>query len=325
MPPLIIGSVLIVSGVLKIGKTADERELADLGVPRLLRRRFLAVIHPWAEIVLGLSLVLLGGVLGLIAALAATALMAGYLWMVAGALRRASGASCSCFGSSRPVTRSTVIRNGWLTMLSAAAAASTWSNPLLGGPVASLEGDGVLWVLMAVAAAFTVALIVRPDSGERRAASADGLGAASDDGERDYVRARTPAVGVTFADGTGTNLRLLARHRPTILLAVSEACGSCVAVIERVEEWRAMLPEVDIRLLVTRTPQESGLTETAEPQTVHDPQGLVSESIGPWSTPSALLLGVDGMLAGGPVSGTAAIAAFMTEIDESLRSVRQAG
>ncbi len=325
IPPLIIGVVLIFSGALKIGQPVDLQELTTLGVPAPLRRRWLAVLHPWAEIALGIALVALGGALGVLAGLAATGLMAGYLWLVSRALRTTPDASCSCFGSSRPVTRAAVIRNAWLTALSIVAAAVTWANPLLGGPLAALGGEGALWALGAAAAAFTTALIVRPDAAERGAPGAAAPAPGTDGEEADYVRTRTPAVAVTLADGSTTNLRLLASRRPTLLLAVSETCGSCTAVIEGAPGWRERLPEVDIRFLVTASPQSSTLTATAEPQTLHDTEGLVRESLGPWPTPTALLLGVDGMLAGGPVSGPTDITEFVADIEESLREVRALG
>ncbi|MBO0980988.1 DoxX family protein [Microbacterium sp. SD291] len=325
MPALIVGVVLIFSGVLKAGAPADMHELETLGVPAPLRRRWLVVLHPWAEIALGLALIALGGVLGVLAGLAATVLMAGYLWLVSRALRTAPDASCSCFGSSRPVTRATVVRNAWLTALSAAAAAVSWANPLLGGPVAALGWEGALWVLGAAAAALTAALIVRPDGAEPAASESTALSAPQDADESEYFRTRTPAVAVTLADGTTTNLRLLASRRPTLLLAVSETCGSCQSVIDGAVQWRERLPEVDVRLMVTLPPESSTLADTTAPQTLHDPQGLVAESLGPWRTPSAVLLGVDGMLAGGPVSGPGAVEEFVAEIEESLRELRPAG
>jgi hypothetical protein len=92
----------------------------------------------------------------------------------------------------------------------------------------------------------------------------------------------------------------------------------CAPVIESAPAWRELLPEIDIRLLVTRSPQESRLTDTSEPQTVHDPHNYVSGSIADWYSPTAILLGADGMLAGGPESGHDAIRDFVEEIRASL-------
>lgn len=328
--PLVMAGVLIASGVAKLRRPDDLASWAELGVPAWLRQRWLLALHPWGEIALGVALAVFGGLLGTIAAMVALLLMIAYVVLVARAVGRGEDASCACFGTRKSVSAVTVWRNAWLTLVAAGAVALTWLLPLWGGAVLV-----AWWAGLAVLAivAVTVALVMWPEPEARGTADAAASGTAlaepagspgSAGDELDYIRTRTPAVPVTRADGRIVNLRDLARMRPQLLLAVSETCGSCIPVIERIGEWRARLPELEVRFLLRAEPDRSGLTDTAEPQTLHDPAGYVSASISDWATPTAVLLGVDGMLAGGPVTGEEAIAAFVEDVHEVLHSEDEA-
>jgi hypothetical protein len=330
---LTMAVVLVASGIAKLRTTDDLAGWQSLGVPAPLRQQWLLRLHPWGEIALGVALAVLGGWLGLLAAVVCLALMIAYTVLIGRALRRDDEASCACFGSAVPITGRTLVRNMWLTVLAAAVVATIWASPLWGGAVlAAVEAAAWLWIVGGVVAAVTVLLIVRS---EQPAAAAGGEAAASvlparrgevadEDGMLEYVRTRIPAVPVTLGDGTPANLRDLALQKPMLLLAVSETCGSCAITRERVPEYRRLLPEVDVRLLITATPQQSGITEAAEPQSLHDPEGHVRASIGDWGVPTAVLLGADGLLAGGPETGPDAVESFVGDIYESLHGERPA-
>ncbi len=323
--PLILGLVLVASGLLKIKHPDDPAGWEQLGVPRLLRRPTLVRLHPWAEVVLGLVLITLGGWVGMLAALGAVSLMAAYTALILRALRRPEPSSCACFGAASAVTRVTLVRNLWLLLLAvlAVAVALPTSAP---GPLVSLfgaGGDAVAWTAMAAAAALTVWLLVRDGASPAspRAETADAPGALAEEDEAlDYLRTRTPAVPLTLADGSTATLRDLSTARAVLLFAVSETCGSCAPVIERIPAWREELPELDVRVLLSSEPGVSALTSSQEPQSLHDPQQYVRHSLGYWATPSAVLLGADGMLAGGPVVGPEAIIEFVGDIEEQLHA-----
>ena len=329
VPALIIAAVLLASGVAKLRHPDDLKGWVELGVPAPLRREWVLRLHPWGEIALGLALAVFGGVLGLLAALAAVGLMGAYTWLVVRTWRAnrrtaaagADPASCACFGQQRPVTGVTVARNVWLLALALSAASGTWINPLLGGPLAAVGADWG-WIAGLAAAAVTALLIVWPEAGAPADQPRSTSPSSAVDGDEllDYVRTRTPAVPVMQADGTTVNLRTLTAARPLLLVAISDICGACVPVIEQIPTWREMLPEVDVRMLLVVPPEQSRLTETEEPQTLHDMNGYVRGSIGEWATPAAVLLGIDGMLAGGPVEGVSAVEAFVAEIYETLHS-----
>ncbi|OJU40406.1 MAG: hypothetical protein BGN97_11225 [Microbacterium sp. 69-10] len=316
-PALIVVAVLLVSGIAKLRTPDDEAGWAELGVPAALRRHWLMRLHPIAEIVLAAALLALGGVLGVLAAVAATVLFAIYLVMVWRAKQRTPDASCACFGERKPITTRTLLRNGWLVVMAALAAVGVGSTPLLGG-VAAVATWMWPWTLGLAAVAFTFVLLNQPTASIAAAAPSD----VADEELEDYLRTRTPAVPVTRGDGAVMNLRTLSMQKPILLLSVSETCGSCKPVIERADAYRELLPEASVQLLVRTTPDVSPMVSTAAPFTLHDPDGHVRDSLDMPRTPSAVLLGADGLLAGGPVVGHPDIEAFVGDVYESLHGER---
>lgn len=323
-PALLLGGVLIASGLLKLRTPADLREFDQLGVPAPLRRLWIARLHPWAETALGILLWLTGGWLGTLAAIAATVLMGSYLALVVRARRAAPDASCACFGTSKTITAVTIARNAWLLLLAVLAVATSWTFPVLGGPVNVLGADGWAAVALAAGAAVTVALITWPEPPASPSLPPEAAPAsfAEEADELDYVRTITPAIPVAVADGTTRTLRQLSSQRPQLLLAVSPTCGSCTTTIGSRERWRGLLPELDIRLLLNTPVESSELIEAEGVMSLHDAERWVAPSLGYSTTPSAVLLGVDGLLAGGPISGAEAIEEFVGDIYESLHGVR---
>ncbi|MBN9157306.1 MULTISPECIES: MauE/DoxX family redox-associated membrane protein [unclassified Microbacterium] len=326
---LILVGVLAVSGVAKLRAPDDAAGWEALGIPAVLRRAWLIRLHPIAELVLAAALLLLGGLLGTVAAVVAVLLFAAYLAMVWRARLRTPDASCACFGERRPITGRTLLRNAWLTLLAVVAAATIGALPPFGGVVV-LAAAFWPWTLAFAAVAVTFALTWErssDDAGPARAGQPSAaVPARGEDAElEDYLRTRTPSVPVQLGDGETVNLRELAAQQPLLLLFVSETCGSCTPVIESAGAYRSLLPEVSVRLVLQLRPEESTLTSAAEPQTLHDPHRYASGSIGDFSTPTAVLLGMDGMLAGGPVTGAGAIAEFVDDVYESLHGERPPG
>lgn len=326
--PLLLAAVLVASGVAKLRRPDDLAGWADLGVPAVFRRTWLLRLHPWGEIALGLALALLGGLLGELAALAAVALMAGYLVFVTRIVRSGTDASCACFGARKRVTGATVTRNAWYVALAVMAAATTWANPPWGGPLLALRGDSWLWALGLLAAAITVAITMWPAPEETSTGAqpmTEVAGASASDDDLDYIRSRTPAVPVTLAGGELTDLRTLSMTgRPLLTLQVNPGCGSCVDIYERLDAIRTTLPEVSVRLLLTQEPGDSAWTEKGESPSLHDPHRYVGQTIGQNATPTAVLFGLDGLLAGGPVVGSHDIFGFVDDIYESLHGERPA-
>lgn len=319
-PALIVAAVLLVSGIAKLRNPDDEAGWQELGVPAVLRKKWLIRLHPVGEIVLAVAVVSLGGWLGVAVGSVAALLFIAYLVAVWVARRRSPDASCACFGARQQITTRTILRNAWLVLLALASAVAVLWLPVVGGALwLSLVSPTALIALGAVA--LTMWLAHGPASESGREAPAEPLLAEhpNDDELADYIPRPIPAVPVEQGNGDMLNLQRLAALKPILLLAVSETCGSCIPVIERAGQWRELLPEVSVRFLLKADPARSALTQDeGDDQSLHDQYSYVRDSIGGWKTPSAVLLGTGGLLAGGPVEGEQAISAFVDDIYEQL-------
>ncbi len=283
-----------------------------------MSQRWVEVTHSASEIVLGLILAIGTGTLFRLAALGALGMCAAYLVLVGSAVRRNTTAQCNCFGGlgSERVTRMTVWRNAWLLALALGTVAIAW----YGHSVREWVVDDGGWQTVAGAAVATITLwLVLPHPNSRSGATDVTAGrTAGSESPEDYVRCRTPVVPVLLGDSTETTLREVSNQRAQLILAVSAGCVSCTETMQEVPRWRTALPQIEIRLLLADAPQESPFTSAAEPQTLHDVHGYVRDSLGLFGTPAAVLLGMDGALAGGPVIGSGAVAEFVSDIEYEL-------
>ncbi|WP_330476611.1 MauE/DoxX family redox-associated membrane protein [Terrabacter sp. C0L_2] len=318
LAPVVLAVVLVVSAVGKLrAPSASAEAFRDLRVPAALSGSLVVQALPWVEIALALGLVALGGLPGAAAAVATLVLFAAYLVLVVRALGFDEDVECACFGEFAPgrISRRTVVRNAWLVALAAVGVAAQSPSVL------TRIADGLLpwwWLAGAVAAAITTWLVV----GGSSAAVPTVEPTAYADEEGDYVRYRTPALPIMLGDGSTSTLRALSAERPQLLLYVSDWCSSCHDVVEAVPRWRELLGPVDVRLVLADAPSETALTSADEPQSLHDTERLLNESFGMRRTPSAILLGADGLLAGGPVVGHDDVLEFVEAIAVELGVAR---
>ena len=323
LAPVLLAAVLVVAAAGKLRAPAHSADaLVALDVPRWLRAPRLVKAHPWAELALAVALVLATGWLGTAVAVAAALLFAGYLVLIARAATQPEPVDCDCFGAlgAGPVTRRTVVRNVWYLVV---AGLAIWAHAGGVGPasaVVGLDAAGWWWFAGAAAAAVTVAVTMHGQGSARPDAEAAG----DEEDVADYIRVRTPAVPVSLPDGGTRTLRELSRERAQLILLVSETCGFCEVVAKQVPAWRKELELIDLRLLVPTEPGKTTMTEALnDPMTLHDPAQLVRETFSVRGMPSAVLLGIDGLVAGGPVSGTVAIEEFVQEIRNQLDEVHE--
>ena len=320
--PLLLSCVLALSGVAKLRDPRSSAAAFDaLEVPRLLSGSAVRRGHPWLEFVLAVALLTLPGGWQLAAAGAVLALLVVYLWLVIRALSFTDPVDCACFGAmgSDRVTRWTVLRNAWLVLLGVIAVPVATSDASVLNRLVELGSEA--WWLAAVAAGMVTIALVMARPGQS-AHPSEHVTPSSYGDQEEYLRRPTPHLPVSLADGTTVSVRALAERRPQLLVHVSELCGSCSATVAAVPRWREVLPEVDIRLLLRSGADSSPWASASEPQTIHDPAGYAAVTMDMPRTPSAVLLGVDGLLAGGPVTGPDAIQAFVEEITHELEAAR---
>ncbi len=313
--PLIVAAVFVASA---LGKLADPRRAAlafdALKVPRPLAQGWIRAAHPWAELLIALCLVVTSGIPAVVTATVTTVLAVVYLVLIVRALQSPEPTDCACFGvvGAEQVSGWTVLRNVWLLGLSAV---SVWVAQDGRSPLQWAVGLGsdAWWLVAMVAAATMTALVVHPSAPKPAAEDA-----VEDLDLEDYERtADPPRPRSPWRTGAVVSLREFAGSRPKLILAVSGTCSSCLPTIEAAPQWRERLPEVDIHLLYAST-DDPATSSPSQPQTLYDPQRFVYEALQLRGTPSAVLLGADGMLAGGPVAGHDVISAFVADVEAEL-------
>ena len=311
---LTLAAVLGVSAVAKLrDPQAFEDGFVSLRVPSLVPRRAASRAVPWVEAALAALLLLSSGPRLAVAASLAVALMAVYTWLVARALTFDAPVDCACFGTlgSDAVGPVTLARNVLLLGLSLVAVGVGASGGSAPDAVTDLVASD-WWTFGAVVATVGVALTIvgrpveKPTPAEER--------------ELDYERRPIPYGVLAMPDGTTTTLAELAATQARLLVVLNPRCGPCVRTAEKLDAWADRLgPAVGI---VAVHPEVGLDLPHGEVLTAVEPAHNVRRvfSVG---APGAVLLGADGLMAGGPVAGEDAVEAFVHEIMLELRSAPQ--
>lgn len=325
--PILLSITLLVSGLAKLGeRRATEDAMTSLRIPALGLHHAAASVLPIAEIVLALGLwipvvplqVVIAGLLAL--------LTLAYLVIIARALTFEEQVECSCFGSlaSPTVSRATLGRNILLTLAALVtvlvAAAGLLTAVLVQAPL-TLVSVGLALVLTILLTVLTLGgTAPTSTTSDGPAAPGEEADEVDEEGLLEYERTEIPAAVLQKKDGSLTTLRKLTYRRAALLLFVTDGCGPCVRVLGQGERWRSEIGElIDIRFVFSR-PAEHLLPRTAElagESVLHDLQFIARDALAgdePLSSPSAVLLGADGLLAGGPVTGGDAVIQFVDEI-----------
>lgn len=175
------------------------------------------------------------------------------------------------------------------------------------------------WVAGLAVAAATTYLIVRESVPETVAEE-------SLEPEEDYLRLPIPDVPVRVREGGAElSLRDLAAERAQVILLLSPGCGPCTTISNKVPQWAKDLPEIDFRVLNAISHQNMReIKPVWEPYFVEEIRHEVGGVFGNPGRPSAILLGMDGLLAGGPVVGLTAIEQLVADMTEQISAARQA-
>lgn len=305
---LTLASVLAVSGIAKVRQPlAVEDAFVSLRVPSVVRRRPAARVLPWLELALAVLLLVSPSALLVAVLVVVWALMLTYTALVARALTDESPVECSCFGKlgRHQVDRLTLVRNLLLLLL---ASAGLWFAVAGGSVPATLPDLGAdeWWVLAAAVAAAAVAVLVVGGPSADTKVVGEPL---------DYERQPIPYGVLTRPGGPSATLTELASTQARLLVVLNTNCGPCDRIAAKLDPWESRLaPAVGILAVY---PQAGPDVAHAESLTMVEPELNVRRlfSVG---TPSAMLLGADGLMAGGPVAGEGAVAQFVEDIVAEL-------
>lgn len=317
LPSLLLTLVLIVSATFKLrdsSTTADA--FASLRLPVWLRRLNGPVLLPYAELVLAVALLVIPSPAYVVVTVVVALLFIAYLVVILRALGFEEHVECGCFGrlGLGEVDRFTALRNALLVVLALVAVGDALAGHSVIHRLTSFGGAEWTWLLGVLVAVLLTWLIVGRRGESTRAATAF----AHEADQLDYQRQPIP-YGALRDRGTGEASALFAvgGGGPALLVFLNETCGACLRTMEVLPEWA----ERHALLRTIAVPAVEGAAELpdlgANVSWMDDPGATVARTFGV-GYPAAVLLGADGLLAGGPESGFDDISAFLGEISEQL-------
>lgn len=297
--PAVWTLILVVSAAAKLRAREDTLSaLQVLPLPAALRTRAVAVGLPVVEIALAVALVAASGRVFMVVASALCCLALGYLAVVTVILRRGESTRCACFGalSGGEVTAATLVRN--LLLLAGAVATLAWA---LAGHcfVDTIRDRGAEAVTVLAGVAWTAAVCVLLGLRQTVVGS--------------YERRPIPEATLIGPDGP-VDIRVLAATQARLLIFLSRHCGPCHEVAQDIPRWTRELWPVALHAVVKDDAAADDFAFLAPVlMQVGDDETIISafEITG---TPAAVLLGSDGLVAGGPVAGSAEVGSLIESI-----------
>ena len=325
--PILLSITLLISGLAKLGaREGTQDAMRSLRLPLPTMHASVASVLPAMEIFLALALWIPVPPLQVLLTGLVAALMLTYLVIIARALTFEEQVHCSCFGTlaSPTVSRTTLVRNVLLSvlgLLAVVAAASGAMTTLLVQAPMGLIGLGIALLIAIALTAATIGGSVAETDADAPTAPAPAAADPDEDELLDYERSPIPAAVLQQPDGRLITLTQLTAQRAALLVFVTEGCGPCERVLDHAEEWIGELEQtLQVRFVFSRPLDQlrERTTDRVEGHALHDLQFTARTALGGTSAPSAVLLGADGQLAGGPVNGGSAVIEFVQEIREQL-------
>ena len=325
--PILLSITLLISGLAKLGaREGTQDAMRSLRLPLPTMHASVASVLPVMEIVLALAIWIPAPPLQVLLTGLVAALMLTYLVIIARALTFEEQVHCSCFGTlaSPTVSRTTLVRNVLLSvlgLLAVVAAASGAMTTLLVQAPMGLIGLGIALLIAIALTAATIGGSVAETDADAPTAPAPAAADPDEDELLDYERSPIPAAVLQQPDGRLITLTQLTAQRAALLVFVTEGCGPCERVLDHAEEWIGELEQtLQVRFVFSRPLDQlrERTTDRVEGHALHDLQFTARTALGGTSAPSAVLLGADGQLAGGPVNGGSAVIEFVQEIREQL-------
>lgn len=333
--PLILVGVLTFSAIPKLGKGATLRKIIrNLHLPDSLLPEPLARAIPGIELALAVGLLapwvsVFGAVAG-----ATLLLMLAYWALIARGMTLTPRPTCGCFGQAgdHQISWRTLLRNTALVAAAGAALALALSGRTVWSLASHFGSGDWLWLVLAVVACLVTGLVLGafgrtgPEAPTPPPAVPDteGTTADADADADDYVRVPTPSA-LLHEPGVGpATLTELSSTRAQLLVFVNCYCASTREAAAEVEGWQERLRLIDVHLVFSVSLEPWAAVRPVPPGTLVDHAGLTWTALGLTESPSAVLLGADGHLAGGPVSGSEEVGEFVDDIEESLSGAPEA-
>ena len=325
LAPLTLAAVLVLSGVAKLGDPqATASMIRLLRLPSFLGGAVVPRSLPFVELLTAVLLLTPWRWTYAVGAALALALFSAFLVVVARAMTFNPRPTCGCFGrvGDHRINARTVWRNVLLLVLALVSGWVALRGSAAGALVGRYDLTDWLWLLLAVALATVTVLVLGSPAGHvrstrSRAGTKADAAASPEPDEEDYVRSPIPRGVLLAQDLDVRSLHQLARQRAQLLVLANCWCGSTVEAVEQLPRWREQLPELDVQLVHTQRPWD-------EPRLAGldgvwwDPGSTVYDALRGGVSPAAVLLGADGLLAGGPVNGVEDIDEFVGDIAAEL-------
>lgn len=336
---MLLSFVFALSGAAKLLDLPGTRSaLISLRIPARPLHPAIAVAVPVLELVAAAALWVPVRWVAIAGAGLALVLMLAFTAVIAGALRRGDAVSCSCFGTlgSPEVTSGTLVRNVLLSAIAVVAGGAAWLGAAP-GLLAAVAPSAAIVLAAVVGASAAVAVLIAGSSnrlageaptgpsanGGPTGAAAPGAHSGDDpDAELgDYVRLPTPYVALTMPDGTRPPLRTLTQTQALLLIFLNPGCGPCVRLMPMIREWSEQLhPLVRVLAVLPTDPggMDEGTAQHLDGLDAYDPDNEIGQMMDLMGRPSAVLLGADDYLAGGPVAGSDTVIEFVQDIRAQL-------
>jgi peroxiredoxin len=333
---LVLAAVFVVSGVAKlVDRDGSRQALRDFGLPAVLTSP-LGIALPVGELVIALALLPAVSAWG--ASVAALGLFSVFVVGIAVNLARGRTPDCRCFGQlhSGPIGSATIARDGVLTML---AGFVVWQGRGDVGPSAvAWVGDltvaqagelivGILVLGLIVAEGWFLVhllaqqgrLLLRIDALEARlgaeAPTPDSRQAPSIPGLPVGVSA--PIFQIPRLGGEMLSLETLrSAGKPILLLFSDPGCGPCNSLLPEVGRWQRDHANSLTLAVISRGSAETNRAKAAEHDLTHvllQRDREVAESYRAYGTPSAVLVGSDGLIRSVLAQGADGIRALVAQ------------
>ena len=136
---------------------------------------------------------------------------------------------------------------------------------------------------------------------------------------RDYLRIPIPDAALVDPDGKPSPLADLTSERAALLIFPDPLAGQPDATLRAIAEWRERMPLVDFVVVVDQPATAGGSLAPYADQVLADPHGDVRHLFGATGQTAAVLLGTDGLLAGGPSLGAESVVDLIEDMAHSFQ------